>query len=180
MGYVVIGCRCLVGLGFALAAASKLRNRAAFDQFVGAVRAVFPRLSGRHGVVAAALVAATEAAVPVLLVAPGTAPAGVALACLALLGFTAAVVTALRRGSTVPCRCFGGSSAPLGRHHLVRNGVLLAAAALAAIAPRDAGELAGIAVAVGAGASAALLVARFDELVDLLLPHRIEIEKGSL
>lgn len=65
-----------------------------------------------------------EVAIVVLLAVPVTARVGAALAALALLGFTAVIVAALRRGSLAACRCFGASTVPLGRRHVLRNGLL--------------------------------------------------------
>ena len=72
------------------------------------------------------------------LVAGGLLAAGVghpwtALAAAALLvAFTAAVALRLARGEAVPCGCFGETSPePVGADTLVRNGVLLAVAAVA-------------------------------------------------
>jgi peroxiredoxin len=61
-----------------------------------------------------------------------------ALAALALLAaFTAAVARALARGQRPDCRCFGQlGSSPIGAWTLVRNGALLALAALVAVGGR--------------------------------------------
>jgi ABC-type microcin C transport system permease subunit YejB len=169
-GYVIVACRCAVGLVFLVAVAGKVRGRSTFDAFAGSVRALLP-MARYHRQLASAVVAA-EAAVPVLLALPTTARAGAAWAAVVLLAFTAAVVAALRRGPGVPCRCFGASTVPLGRRHVVRNALLLAAVAGAAFPVPTAGHPAGTALALFAGGCAALVITRFDEITDLFSPAR--------
>jgi peroxiredoxin/uncharacterized membrane protein YphA (DoxX/SURF4 family) len=76
----------------------------------------------------------SELAVGVALLPTSTSrPAAfVALAMLTL--FTAAIASALWRGKSPPCRCFGElTSAPIGRHTLVRNTLLMALGGFVAI-----------------------------------------------
>jgi hypothetical protein len=78
-----------------------------------------------------------------------------------LLAFTVAVALRVARGEAVPCGCFGETSPePVGVDTLVRNGVLLAVAALA-VATGDgaggpvsavAGVVVGLALVAGARA----------------------------
>jgi hypothetical protein len=167
-GYVIVACRCAVGLVFVVAVAGKVRG--GVDAFAGSVRALLPGV--RHHRRLGYTVVAAEAAVPVLLAMPGTARAGAGWAAAVLLAFTAAIVAALRRGPGVPCRCFGDATVPLGRRHVLRNALLLAAAAGAAFPVPVAGHPAGIALAVFAGGCAALAITRFDEISDLFSPAR--------
>jgi hypothetical protein len=77
------------------------------------------------------------------------------------------IAGSLRRGTAVTCRCFGASGGRLGRTHLVRNGLLILAAAVAI--PRATGP-APLAVALPAvlvGGFLALLVIHWDELAGL-------------
>ncbi|MDG6100907.1 hypothetical protein Daura_01765 [Dactylosporangium aurantiacum] len=165
-------CRALVGAVFVAAAAGKLRGRAAFAAFAAdlTAMAVLPAQYARR--VAVAVVAA-EAAVGPLLVAPATAPAGAGLAALLLLAFTTAIASVLRRGAAVRCPCFGATRSPLGRRHLMRNTVLLAAAVLAVpgTGPHDAAR---VAVSVAAGLLAATAIIRLDDLADLFGDARQE------
>lgn len=167
-GHVIVACRCALGLVFAIAVAGKVHG--GLDAFAGSVRALLPAVR-RHRQLARTVVAA-EAAVPVLLAIPGTAQAGAGWAAAVLLAFTAAIVAALRRGPGVPCRCFGDATVPLGRRHVLRNVLLLAAAAGAAFPVQATGHPAGIALAVFAGGCAALVITRFDEITDLFSPTR--------
>ncbi len=89
------------------------------------------------GLVAAAPLAvavpvAELVAAALLVTAPGW---GGALAAALVVGFSVVIVRVLRHpgGLTPTCACFGGSShRPLSYHHLVRNGVLLLLALIAA------------------------------------------------
>ncbi|WP_410050170.1 MauE/DoxX family redox-associated membrane protein, partial [Actinomadura sp. CNU-125] len=114
---LLVGLQSLVAVVFTVSAVSKARSAAAYAEFAADVRRLVPAGPPR---VLAGTVVAGEAAVPVLLAVPGTAPAGFAVAVLLLAGFTAAILGALRRGETAPCRCFGTSGARLGRGHVVR------------------------------------------------------------
>jgi hypothetical protein len=169
---------------FAVSAVSKLRSRRAFGELVSSLRQFGLPSAWRRPV--GVMVAAGEAAIPLLLgaaalagpasamAARSMAGAGFALATVLLAAFTVAIARALRRGVRPPCRCFGASSTPLGRSHLVRNSLLLAvtatglAGALAGpIAPSDS---AGAAVAVLPGIVAGALVTAFDDIVALFGP----------
>jgi hypothetical protein len=188
MDRVGFGCYCLVGLVFAVSAASKLRGSAAFWDFVKTARtlttAVIPGYrtgrdaARRIGV----LVIAGELAVPVLLVVPGTAGIGLGVAIVLLTVFGVGIAAATRRGLRTSCRCFGSSSTPLGRRHLVRNALLVAAAATGlAFGPERVGQADPSALAV-AGAAAvilAVLVVRLDDLTDLFTPASAVADRPS-
>jgi hypothetical protein len=127
MAYLLLGCRCLIGLVFVLSVASKLRGRSAFDAFVSSVgdlRLVRAGLSRLVGFV----VVGAEITVVGLIAVPGTVVFGFALSAALLAAFCAAILVSLRKGVRAPCRCFGPSSTPLGVAHIVRNLILLAAA----------------------------------------------------
>jgi Methylamine utilisation protein MauE len=167
MPYVLVGCRCLIGLVFAVAAASKLSGRTAFGEFAGSVRAM--RLLQRRFVVpVAGAIAAGEG---VVALAMALAPAaGFALAAALLLLVTGATFVTIRRGARVRCRCFGASASPLSYRHMVRNSLLLAiAAAGLAGAAGGAGPAhpAGALVAAGAGLVGGAILVRFDDIIDL-------------
>ncbi|MEV4324022.1 MauE/DoxX family redox-associated membrane protein [Microbispora rosea] len=129
MAYLFAFCRLLTGIVFLMSAVSKLRGRAAYEEFTAATRALV-RLPSR---LVAALVVAAEIAVAPLLAWRPTALAGFGVALGLLVAFTAAIVVALRRGRRVPCRCFGASAVPVGAGHLARNAVLIVAAAAGAV-----------------------------------------------
>jgi hypothetical protein len=155
VAYALVSCQVLIGAVFAVAALSKLRSAAARQAFAASVKAL--RLVPPAAVPrVAAAVAVTEASVAGLTLLPR---AGFALAGVMLLGFCAVIVRARR--FRVECRCFGASSAPLGPVHLVRNGLLIAVAALGwAVASAGHAGLApgGLAVAALAGAAGAALL----------------------
>ncbi|WP_411084267.1 MauE/DoxX family redox-associated membrane protein [Streptomyces sp. cmx-18-6] len=172
MTYLVLFCRILLAGVFLAAFAGKIRSAAAYREFAGSVvrLGLFSRRVSR---VCAAVVVGVEFLVLALLVPAGTVPAGFLAAVLLLCAFAAGIVLALRAGGSAPCRCFGASSAPLGRVHVVRNLILavagaggLASAALGAGAawPAHAG---GVAVAGVAAVLGVFLVVRLDDLMSL-------------
>lgn len=107
------------------------------------------------------------------MVVPGTAGIGIGIAIVLLMVFGVGIAAAMLRGLRTTCRCFGSSSAPLGRRHLVRNALLVAVAATGLAFGSDrvgSADPAGLAVA-GAGALVlAALVVRLDDLIDLFTP----------
>ncbi|ETK34756.1 MauE/DoxX family redox-associated membrane protein [Microbispora sp. ATCC PTA-5024] len=174
MVYVVLTVRLVLTGVFLISVLTKLRTREAFGEFTTAVR----RLGGLPtglGTPAAVAVVAVEAGTVVMLAAPGLdgdGRPGLLLAGGLLLGFAVVLATALRRGTTGPCRCLGGSDEPIGRRHVARNVVLVACAVAGAAAtsataatpvaaPAAALCLLGASVAVGA-------VVLLDDLLHLL------------
>ncbi|MEV5742741.1 MauE/DoxX family redox-associated membrane protein [Microbispora rosea] len=129
MAYLFAFCRLLTGIVFLMSAVSKLRGRAAYEEFTAATRALV-RLPARP---VAALVVAAEIAIAPLLAWRPTVLAGFCVALGLLVAFTAVIVVALRRGRRVPCRCFGASAVPVGAGHLARNAVLIVVAAAGAV-----------------------------------------------
>ncbi|WP_248959198.1 MauE/DoxX family redox-associated membrane protein [Sphaerisporangium perillae] len=163
-GYVEIGCQVLLAAVFGWSAVSKLASRTAFRRFARSLEPLVRRTTP----VAAALVAGELLTPPLTLLAP---LAGFALASGMLAVLSAGVLTVVRRGLAVRCRCFGSGDARLGPRHVVRNLILLAIgvlglllAALPAASPADA---AGVALAAVAGLAVAGLVIRFEDLVEL-------------
>jgi hypothetical protein len=174
--YLAFASRCLIGLVFVLSAASKLRNRRAFDDFVGAIRqlltAVVPgRVWGRATVRGTGVaVIAAEVVIPILLAVPGLARAGFAVAAGLLVAFTVAIAAVLRRGTGTACHCFGAAASPLGPVHLVRNGILLIIAGTGLVVGGvglDGAAPAGLVVAGAAALVAAVVLTRLDDIVDL-------------
>jgi hypothetical protein len=158
---------------FALSAFGKLRAPGAFV----ASLADFGLLPARlHRPAGHALIAAETAVVPLVLV-PALAPVGLGLAAVLLGLFAAVIVATLRRGRRPRCRCFGVASAPLGPAHVARNVVLAAlagAGAVTAAATAASWSLEPAPLAAGAliAAVALAVVAAFDDLVEVVAPHR--------
>ncbi|MGB2570721.1 MauE/DoxX family redox-associated membrane protein [Micromonospora citrea] len=169
MRHLELTARLLLALVFLAAVVGKLRTRSDFADFVATV--------GRFGVPArwtrpvAGTAVAAEAAVVVLLVTPGAAQAGPALAVVLLAVLTAALVATLRRGERPACRCFGAADTPIGRRHVLRN-LALGAVALLGLAVGLGGDggspsAAGILLAAGVALPLAAVVVRLDDLVAL-------------
>jgi uncharacterized membrane protein YphA (DoxX/SURF4 family) len=75
-----------------------------------------------------------ELAVGALLVAQWQRSLMASVAAALLAAFTALLSVRIAQGRRPPCACFGSLSArPIGWQHLVRNGLLLGAAAVAAL-----------------------------------------------
>lgn len=134
---------------FAVAAYGKLVDRGAL---AGVMRAMgLP-------VIPAVIVAAAElACVMLLVIAPA---AGFSLALALLAAFTAGLVNAIRRSAHLACRCFGASTAPIGKSHVVRNVVLVVLAAMGLVTTQTASI-----PAAAAGALLGLAIVMWDELV---------------
>ncbi len=175
MAIAALACRGLIGMVFAVSVFSKVRSGSAFRAFTSWLAALPlpPGLVRTVGSTPGALmVAASEAAVVLLLALAWTWPAGLLLAAGVLAVYTAGTAVAARSGTRVPCRCFGEASAPIGARHVARNVVLLAiaaagaaqtAAGLSASQPRPAG----IALALGVAAAAAMSVVFLDDIAAL-------------
>jgi uncharacterized membrane protein YphA (DoxX/SURF4 family) len=113
----------VLGAAFVLAGGSKL---AAGEHWPAQARGLgAPRWS-------IPLVPWVELAVGAVLVAQLARRPAAAAALALLVAFTALIAMRLREGRHPPCACFGAWSArPLGTGHLVRNGLLIALAAVA-------------------------------------------------
>jgi hypothetical protein len=144
VGYLALTCRCLLGVVFLAAVATKVRGAAAFGRFAHSL-VPFAAVGYRWRRPVAAGVVVAEAAVPVLLAVPAWTLAGFGWAVLVLAAFTAAIVRSLRRGIRAPCHCFGPSARPLGSGHVTRNAALGLAGLVGAVA-----TLAGAAATPGA------------------------------
>ena len=165
----------MIGLVFAVSVMGKLRGRGSYGGFVAATGRLGPGWMLARvpaGAVAGGVLAA-EAAVPMLLVPPGTAWTGLALAGLLAAVFAVALLAARRRGDGAPCHCFGASSRPAGGVHVVRNAVLAAAAVLGtvagALADGPPGPL-GAVTATAAGVALAAVTVTADDVAELFRP----------
>lgn len=169
MIYIALGCRCLIGIVFAVSAASKLRNRAAFTRFASwlAGLSALP-FRGRRSAVTITL---SETVVVVLVGLPWTVAYGLVLAALALAVLATGVLLVARSGASESCQCFGVSADPLGFPHVIRNvalcGVAAAGAVSAALAGSASPRPAGAALALGIALAAALCTVYLDDLLEL-------------
>jgi hypothetical protein len=171
---------------FGASAAAKLRGQRAYRAFAAGLRetglvpgaarpAVAAALAGSEAVTAVGLVAAAAvaAAEPGDVVIP-YAETALALAAALTAVLAAGVGVAIRRGTQARCACFGARPGrPLGRPHLVRNLILLAAFVTGLTVVPLAGGPGGpaaTALAAAAGSLAALLLIRWEDLADLFTP----------
>ncbi|MFF5260621.1 MauE/DoxX family redox-associated membrane protein [Actinomadura viridis] len=178
MSNVVLTLRVLVGGVFLVAVASKAHGPASFARFADSVRQVAAVPRGAAAPVAAGVLLA-EAAVVLLLAVPGPVPSGplaegllttgFLLAAVMLAGFSVVLATALRRGVTSSCQCFGASGDGIGRRHVARNGALLLCSVTgAALTPAAAAVTPFAAVlCVAAAAAAVAATVLLDDLLYL-------------
>lgn len=162
---------------FAAAVLGKIRNAVSFRAFRHAVATLGRVPAARAGVLAAGIVFAEAATVPLLAVPwPDGDRLPAVIGLLTVIGllasFTYAVARALRAGTRVACRCFGTSASPVGPPQLMRNVVLLVVAVTALPGVAESGHLSWQArfAAWLCGATAALLLVVGDELAALLRP----------
>lgn len=160
MGAALLGARLLLAAVFVVAGVTKLVDRERGRESVVAF-GVPLRLAGP---IALAL-PVVEIVISALLVFSQTATVGAIAALALLLAFCVAIATAMARGESPECHCFGQlHSEPIGWKTLARNGVLALAAAVVAVAGPGAsmlgwlGDLEGVEVlAVALGLVAAAL-----------------------
>jgi len=166
---IALACEVVLAVVLGTAAVSKLRGPAALREFRDSL--VGMRLVPRRaaGPVAAA-VGLGEAVVAVALCVPVTAGAGLVAAGIELAVLTAGVGLVVRRGSALPCRCFGPARRPLGRLHLVRNGALLAVAALGLVSRQPVPEGPAVVIGVAAGVVVGVIGVAAEGLVELFAP----------
>lgn len=165
---IEISSRCLLALVFACSAAAKLRSGGAFREFQAWLEELPIQVARRHARVVAGAMAGAEVLIVVLVVLPWTALAGFVLASAALAAFIAGTCLAIARGTRAACNCFGTRGAPLARHHVARDAVLLAVAIVGAVASDAHGaHAAGIAVSAAAAAFLAVLIVFLDDVLSL-------------
>jgi hypothetical protein len=169
MSILEIALRTLIGVVFAWAAGSKVRNRAALRDFADSLDDFGVPWSWARPTLAG-LIACTEAMIVVLmLISPAL---GFVLASALLLMFTAAIARLVMRRAIVSCRCFGSPGSQLGMAHIVRNGLLLLASGTGVsleivLAPQPL-ELPVKGFAVAVGLLFASVIVRWDDIVFLL------------
>jgi hypothetical protein len=156
---------------FGAAVLSKVSSRRRWSAFVEALPAL--GLPGRvpAGLAAAAVIAGEAGALATLAAVPRL---GAVISAGLLVVFIAALAAAVRGNRRTSCHCFGSSDAPVGRSHIVRNLLLLAASGVVLRAPATPVALsaAGLA-ALGYGALIGFVMTRWDDLVFLLGKTRV-------
>ncbi|WP_433534469.1 MauE/DoxX family redox-associated membrane protein [Micromonospora sp. CA-249363] len=170
MTYLALACRVLVGVTFLAALVGKVRSRAALRAFLTSLETLRWLPAWLRPVAATATLVAELTIVGLVAWSP-TAGAGLALAAVAVVVFTAAMVDARRRGARVACRCFGGTAEVWGRAQLVRNVLLAGTAALGVLATMSSGAqppLAGVCVTAAGALVAALLLIHSQDVGYLL------------
>lgn len=170
MPYTVIACRSALVLVFGVAVLGKVSGPRAFAEFEDMLRAM-RLVPARLRRPTAVIVIGLESAVPVVLLAGTAVRIGFLGAAVLMALFVGGTAVVIRRRTPVSCRCFGPGGGRLGYPHLVRDGLIAAIATVGLIGawidPGPAEHPGGIAVGVLAGLTAAALLVRFDELVDL-------------
>jgi hypothetical protein len=170
---------------FTTSAAAKVRGRRAYRAFLAglgesglvprrALPATAAALAVREAAIGVSLAAAAAADLATGRGAVPWAEAALALAAVLTTVLATGVAVVVRRGAQAPCACFGARPGrPLGRAHLVRNLVLLAAIGTGLVTSPLAGgpgAPAAAALGVAAGSVAALVIIRWEDLADLFSP----------
>jgi uncharacterized membrane protein YphA (DoxX/SURF4 family) len=115
----------LLGAVFVVSGVAKLREPARWRQQAGQLIEV-PLVAGALPLV--------EVGIGALLVVGWQRRAVALVAALLLVAFTAVLIVRIAQGRRPPCACFGSlGSAPIGWVHVLRNGGLIALAAIAAV-----------------------------------------------
>jgi hypothetical protein len=163
---IELGLRIMLS-GVFLVAITKLRSRRERAAFLAQVRSL-SHAPARPALALAVAVACGEITAIPLLAVPRWADAGFALATVLCCGYLAGTAVAVHRGHTAPCRCFGFGAAPMGRAHLWRNGLVLAAGLTGLLLPDGAAPTgAGVVVAALGGTAGAVVAVLFTEFVSL-------------
>jgi hypothetical protein len=183
MEYLSTICATVVAATFAVSILGKVRSRSGFYSFASAIRKL-PVAAARWPRSSATLVLVVQGACIPLIAVPMTRIAGSLLAILVLVGFIIVIGVSLRRGSSEPCHCFGGShDRPMSTVDVARNLLLVAVAGIGVVGTARVGVDAspiGLTVAVAAGLAVAGAIVFLNDLVWLLEPDRSELRyRGS-
>lgn len=187
--YVTYFSRTLLICVFLLAIAGTMWSKKSRRSFKREVSNI-PFLPRRMSPAVAATVVLLELAIVALLMTGGTAHGGLILALALLTAFTVSLLTTNRGDWHSSCNCFGALERTTRQTALVRNALLLAAAALGLLgvaAPPPPEYTGATVVAVQVVAGVAVLTWRIaSPLIDALLtapatgpPSRIRIEGAS-
>ncbi|MEN3336077.1 MAG: hypothetical protein V7641_5442 [Blastocatellia bacterium] len=141
MNMILLVVRLLLAAVFAVAAVAKLMDRRGARRAItdmGLPQATAPLLAW--------IVPVAELTVAGMLLPAASAWWGGGAALVLLAAFTAAIALNLRRGRAPDCHCFGQLTAgPIGRGTLLRNLLLLTAAGLLVLSPKQSVSLSAIA-----------------------------------
>lgn len=168
---VSLACRVLLGAVFAVSVVTKAWSKDAWQSY----RSWLAGLPLRPLKVpaAATVVAIAELAVVLLVAYTPLAAAGLGVALILCLGLTIGLWLAVRRGSAQPCHCFGVSSDPLGRQHVVRNALLATCALIGVLTAVAAGTQVPAAKPAGlpiiGGLAAAVIIIFFSDIAALFI-----------
>lgn len=161
---LLLFCRILIALVFALSLVGKIRNVGAFQESI----ADFELLPAQASRAAAWIFLVGEALVVVLLLIGGVAlAAGFGLAILLLAVFSTALLLILRRKRQVVCNCFGRADQQITAYDVVRNGLLIAGCLAGLFALQSAGGGVSAAELIVVGLMAAAGSALVTNLADI-------------
>jgi uncharacterized membrane protein YphA (DoxX/SURF4 family) len=164
IGYLVVAVRCLLCCVLLVSTSTKLRDFPAFLTWLRRLRMVPERRIRQVGVLMTAIEAVTCVLVLLDL-------AGLVLAAVTMAFFAGATGYLVRRGITVPCRCFGAATAPMGMVEVARNSLLaLVATAAAVVSPQPVPPVPAIILAVLLGGGVGLVVTRLEDVRTLFVP----------
>jgi hypothetical protein len=167
--FVVVFCRWLIGLAFAVSATGKARALGSFRSTVIEFGVIPSRLAPA---VAVAVITAEGLVVALAAVVPVPAAAGFALALVLLAAFSVALGAVLRRKADVSCNCFGPGERRVSWYDLARNGLLgLCCAGGLWASAGSAGERLSPALIVALGLAAAgflTVTANLDDFIGIL------------
>lgn len=156
---------------FLFSSVSKIRSATAWHLFLASVQQLnLPKWAARP--VAIGVVAA-EIAVTVAVAIPFSSKAGLIGATILLLAFTGVIIHSIATKTEAGCNCFGGTSTrPFSLIHLVRNGILLAVAVSAMLAPAPFPDLSPLSWVIGGLVAllAAATISVFDDFASLIAP----------
>ena len=144
----------LLSVMLTVAAVTKLRDPEPAADFI---RALGYRLDGAIHVRVLAIVEATLAVMLITMPSSQMAPLAVAV----LMAFFMVVLAKARRINLAEsCGCFGGSGGHVGIQHLLRNGMLCAAAVASALLPSATDYSASMLMMVGVGVVTLFIASR--------------------
>lgn len=158
--------RVLLGTVFAFAVVGKLLSARARSETVEAVELLLP-FGERFAVRAAQVGLALELIAVGLLGASATAKAGLILAGLIIVGYTATLAIGVVGGRRIMCNCFGTDGEAAGFPHLLRNTLLVILAGVGTTMPTATGYDEESVVGIAAGVVVGWLLTRWDDLVFL-------------
>jgi hypothetical protein len=167
--FVLIFCRWLIGLAFAVSAIGKARALRSFRSTLTELGVLPARMAS-----GAALATITAEGLVVVLVAAGDvlAAAGFTLALVLLAAFSVILRAAIRKNADVSCNCFGPGERRVSWYDVARNGLLgLCCAAGLWAWVISAGEHVSPALIVALGLTAAgflVITANLDDFIEML------------